>query len=201
MQNRQQLRTDIRRRRMALSAAEQQHAAAALATQLLQQPTLLGQQHFALYLTHEGEIDTAPLISALRQLGKQLYLPVLHPFQPGYLLFQQFLPTTPLRANRFGIAEPVLNCAEIMPVAALQVIFTPLVAFDSLGHRLGMGGGFYDRTLAQLPAASQSGAASTRPAIIGLAHNCQQVSAVPVDAWDQPLDAIITPGHYFNFFR
>lgn len=192
MQNRQQLRSEIRRRRQALTAAEQQHAATALVQQVLQHPSLMALQHFALYLTNEGEINTAPLIHAFLAAGKNLYLPVLHPFAAGYLLFQHYQPQTPLQPNRFGIAEPVLNCAEIKPLAELDVIFTPLVAFDSQGQRLGMGGGFYDRTLAQLPFDATT-------TVIGLAHDCQQVTAVPVEAWDQPLDAIFTPSQYFQF--
>lgn len=192
MPSRQQLRTEMRRRRQSLTAAEQQQAAAALVEQVLQHPSLMALQHFALYLTNEGEINTAPLIQALLAIGKNLYLPVLHPFAAGYLLFQHYRPQTPLQPNRFGIAEPVLNCAEIKPLAELDVIFTPLVAFDSQGQRLGMGGGFYDRTLAQLPFDATT-------TVIGLAHDCQQVTAVPVEAWDQPLDAVITPSQYFQF--
>lgn len=192
MQNRQQLRTEIRRRRMALTASEQQQAATALVKRVLGQPTLMAQQHVALYLSNDGEINTAPLIQALLAAGKNLYLPVLHPFASGYLLFQHYQAQTPLQPNRFGIAEPVLNCAEVKPVPELEVIFTPLVAFDSQGQRLGMGGGFYDRTLAQLPV-------NHTTAIVGLAHSCQQVAAVPVEPWDQPLDAIVTPDHYFQF--
>lgn len=194
MQSRQQLRTEIRRRRMALTASAQQQAAASLVQQVLQQPHLMAKQHFALYLSNDGEINTAPLIAALRSAGKTLYLPVLHPFATGYLLFQHYEVHTPLQPNRFAIAEPVLNCAQVKPVAELEVIFTPLVAFDASGQRLGMGGGFYDRTLSQLP----------RPhhcAIIGLAHNCQQVAQVPVEPWDQPLDAIITPAHVYHLKR
>jgi len=192
MPSRQQLRTEIRRRRMALTVSDQLQAATALVQQVLQQPVLMAKQHFALYLSNDGEINTAPLIAALRAAGKTLYLPVLHPFAAGYLLFQQYQPATPLHANRFGIAEPELNCADIKPVAELDVIFTPLVAFDSRGQRLGMGGGFYDRTLAQL-------AANHNASIIGLAHSCQQVAQVPVEPWDQPLHAIITPAHYYRF--
>lgn len=192
MQNRQQLRTEIRRRRMALSANEQAQAASALVQQVLSAPALMARQHFALYLSNDGEINTAPLIAALLAYGKTLYLPILHPVVPGYLVFQHYDQHTPMTTNRFGIAEPALNCATIKPVAELEVIFTPLVAFDKQGNRLGMGGGFYDRTLAQLPK-------NHHTALIGLAHQCQLVSELPVAAWDQPLDGIITPTEYYQF--
>lgn len=192
MQNRQQLRTEIRRRRMALTTSEQQQAANALVTQVLQHPTLMAKQHFALYLSNDGEINTTPLITALLAAGKTLYLPILHPVVPGYLLFQHYDKNTAMTTNRFGIAEPAINCSQLKPVAELEVIFTPLVAFDAQGNRLGMGGGFYDRTLSQLPSGHST-------ALIGLAHQCQLVPQLPVAAWDQPLNGIITPTKYYHF--
>lgn len=89
--------------------------------------------------------------------------------------------------NRYGILEPQLNCSHVSPVAQLDMILMPLVAFDSKGNRLGMGGGFYDRTLAHLPKNK-----AQRPTLIGIAHQCQFVDALPVASWDIPLDYIIT---------
>src|SRR5690606_30711932 len=124
--------------------------------------------------------------------GKQLYLPVLHPFVAGYLLFVRYDPDTLLYPNRFGIPEPLAQCHHLQPGNQLGISFTPLVAFDLKGNRLGMGGGFYDRTLSQLPAKSRS-------QVIGLAHSCQQVDAVPTDSWDVPLQRIITPAKHWVF--
>ena len=67
------------------------------------------------------------------------------------------------------------------PPAQLDLILAPLVAFDRAGGRLGMGGGYYDRLLS-----------APRPPVIGVAHGCQEVPRVPLDAWDQPVDAIVT---------
>lgn len=194
-QQRQSVRQHIRLLRQQMPVAIQTVASNQLVQQVLSQTELMRQQHFALYLAHDAELATAPLITALWQAGKQVYLPVLHPFCSGYLLFLRYEPSTPLRLNRFGIAEPQLNCTSVHPVAALDVIFTPLVAFDQTGNRLGMGGGFYDRTLSQLnplPARQQ-------PQIIGLAYACQQVAQLPVAAWDQPLNSVITPQQYWKF--
>ncbi|WP_337840593.1 5-formyltetrahydrofolate cyclo-ligase [Rheinheimera sp.] len=191
--SRAELRTLTRQRRRALSDAEQQQAANELTIRLLHWPELASCQHIALYLTNDGEISTQPLITALWARGKNLYLPLLHPLVPGYLLFQQFTPDTPLTLNKFGIGEPALNCSQIFPVQQLDLVLTPLVAFDAQGHRLGMGGGFYDRTLSQLPSDR------TRPVLMGLAHQCQQVEQVPVEAWDQPLRFIATPDRLWQF--
>lgn len=190
--SRQALRQQVRQFRQQLTAAEQTKAATELARQVTSNNWLLTKQHFALYLANDAELNTEPLIQALWQAGKNVYLPVLHPFCPGYLLFLHYDSSSVMQINRFNIPEPQLNCARVMPVAALDIIFTPLVAFDATGNRLGMGGGFYDRTLAQLPAASPC-------QVIGLAHNCQQVAAVPAEAWDIPLQQVITPAKYFDF--
>ena len=189
---RQAIRQQVRQLRQQLPTEVRAKAAIDLAEQIFSRSELSSRQHFALYLANDAELATEPLINALWHAGKDVYLPVLHPFCPGYLLFLHYDSATPLQPNRFGIPEPQLNCAKVMPVAELDIIFTPLVAFDATGNRLGMGGGFYDRTLSQLPPDSHC-------QVIGLAHNCQQVDAVPGEAWDIPLQQTITPGKYFDF--
>jgi 5-formyltetrahydrofolate cyclo-ligase len=189
---RQQLRKITRTKRQQLSAEAQQQAATDLAAKVLASDIIAPGQHIALYLANDGELDTYPLIQALWQLGKSVYLPVLHPFVAGYLLFVRYDKYTLLYPNKFGIPEPLPACHQLIPLQQLDIIFTPLVAFDAAGNRLGMGGGFYDRTLSQISPDSHC-------QVIGLAHNCQQVDAVPDEAWDIPLKQIITPGKYFDF--
>ena len=189
---RQQLRKLVRQRRQQLSPEQQQQAANSLVQQVLASAELKQSQHIALYLANDGELDTYPLIQALWQSGKTVYLPVLHPVVPGYLLFIHYDSNSVLYPNRFGIPEPLVQCHQLLPLNQLDIIFTPLVAFDKWGNRLGMGGGFYDRTLSQLPHNSHC-------QVIGLAHSCQQVDAVPVESWDVPLRRIITPDQLFKF--
>ncbi len=212
---RQAIRQQVRKLRNALSPEQQQQAAQQLSEQLLKLPQIVDATHIALYLSNDAELDTTPLIQALWQAGKQIYLPILHPFVPGYLIFQSYQQDTPMKLNQFQIPEPVLNCADLMPVAKLEVICTPLVAFDNKGNRLGMGGGFYDRTLSQLEASSanktvfnqanttqagltQAKPLQKKPLLIGLAHQCQQVVQLPIAAWDIPLSLIVTPGEIFR---
>ena len=182
---RQQIRAQIRRQRQALSPQQQQQAAQQVAERALSLPLLAQARNVALFLSFDGELDTRPLISRLWQRGQQVYLPVLHPFSTGQLLFIRYLPDTPLTPNRYGIPEPSLNLTELAPLNILDIILVPLVAFDARGQRLGMGGGFYDRTLQHW---QQHG---VLPA--GLAHCCQQVPALPTEQWDIPLPVIITP--------
>ncbi|WP_439243685.1 5-formyltetrahydrofolate cyclo-ligase [Lonepinella sp. BR2474] len=182
-QLRQDLRQQMRKTRQHLTAFEQAQAAQRITTQAL---TLIEQrqaQNIALYLSFDGEISTQLLIETLWQQGKNVYLPVLHPFCAGHLLFLQHRPDTPLITNKFGIFEPQLNVQNVLPVAQLDMIFTPLVAFDQQGNRLGMGGGFYDRTLQDWQQKSFIP--------VGLAHQCQQVEQLPVESWDMPLFRIL----------
>lgn len=95
--------------------------------------------------------------------------------------------------NRYGIAEPELDVQQVLPHSMLDLICTPLVAFDAEGNRLGMGGGYYDRTLA----CWHEHGLGPRP--LGLAHDCQQVESVPQAQWDVPLPQIITPARCWRF--
>ncbi len=187
---RQAIRQQVRKLRNALSREQQQQAAQMLVGQMLQLPQVIDATHIALYLSNDAELDTSPLIQALWQAGKNIYLPILHPFVPGYLIFQRYQQDTAMKLNRFQIPEPVLNCADIIPVAELDVICTPLVAFDAQGNRLGMGGGFYDRYLAHCHASSH---------IVGLAHAIQRLTPWRACPWDINLDAVITEAAVHRF--
>lgn len=184
-QQRQIIRQQIRQQRRALTSAQQQDFAWQVATRVTQHPRIQVARSVAVFLSFDGELDTGPLINRLWQLGKRVYLPVLHPFNPNNLLFLHYTVETPLVRNRFNILEPRLDVRSVLPLAQLDIILTPLVAFDAVGQRLGMGGGFYDRTLQHW---QRSG-----PYPIGLAHDCQQVTTLPVELWDIPLPEIITP--------
>lgn len=182
---RQQIRQTIRQARRQLTPEEQKIAAEQAKLNALQHPKIAQAKNIALFLSFDGEINTQPLIDALWQQNKQVYIPVLHPFSAHHLLFLHYRPDTQLVKNRFNIAEPPLDVRDVLPPEQLDVMLIPLVAFDSQGQRLGMGGGFYDRTLENW---RQSGFYP-----IGLAHDCQQVEQLPIAPWDIPLPEIITP--------
>lgn len=190
-QQRDEIRKAIRQKRRLLTLDEQQQAAEQLCEQVLSHPKIKQAQTIALFLSFDGEIDTSPLISQLWALNKQVCLPVLHPFHRHHLLFLRYDPTTQLVKNRFNIFEPPLNVNNIIPISDIDIIFTPLVAFDEFGQRLGMGGGFYDRTLENWQQQS------FYP--MGLAHTCQQVKPLPSADWDIPLPEIITPNKIWSF--
>ena len=180
---RNQLRQQIRKTRANLTALQQQQAEDSITQQALALIEARNAQHIALYVSFDGEISTEKLIKTLWAQDKHVYLPVLHPFNPNHLLFLRYLPDTPMLKNKFGIWEPKLNVQNALPLDELDILFTPLVAFDKQGNRLGMGGGFYDRTLQNWQ--------NTSFIPVGLAHQCQQVEQLPTEAWDVPLHRIL----------
>ncbi|WP_281556630.1 5-formyltetrahydrofolate cyclo-ligase [Thalassomonas sp. RHCl1] len=194
---RQQLRQLVRKRRQALTPEQQQQAAERLLEQLRQHPVINSADKLAIYLANDSEINTLPFIHWCWQQGKAVYLPVLHPFSKGQLLFLHYDQDTAMTVNHLGITEPKLDLQKICPVEQLDVLLTPLVAFDLSGDRLGMGGGFYDRTLEKWHRRHRSGE-STKLHPIGLAHDCQRVEKIPSEYWDVPIPEIITPGKVYQ---
>ncbi|MFP2770476.1 5-formyltetrahydrofolate cyclo-ligase [Oceanisphaera sp. KMM 10153] len=192
MSERHHIRQQIRQARRQLTAAEQQAASEVIIQHVANAEHLARADKVALYLANDGELDPQPLIDWYWSRGTRVYLPVLHHFSPGHLLFLRYDPDTRLVANRFGIPEPRLDIRLLLPKQELDIIYTPLVAFDATGNRIGMGGGFYDRTLA-----AWRHRLGPRP--VGLAHNCQQLPAIPTDSWDIPLPELITPDQHWRW--
>lgn len=185
--NVRELRKTLRQQRRALTPLQQRTAAAALLTQIARQPWFPCSRRLAFFMASDGEIDPGPLLALAQAAGKECFLPVLHPLGANRLHFARYTPGMLLSPNRFGIPEPPLKRNRIVPAWALDVIFMPLVGFDRHGHRLGMGGGFYDRTLAFTRRSPR-----TLPRLIGLAHHLQEVEQLPAQPWDVPLHAIAT---------
>ncbi len=183
---RSQLRSHLRQLRGSLSAAEQRIASNQVARHMLSHPDFLRSQNIAFYLPNDGEIDPGPLLHKAWKMGKACYLPVLKPGTVNCLWFTPFHADSKLKLNRYGIPEP--ERGQRRPTWSLDLVLMPLVGFDPKGNRLGMGGGFYDRSFAFL---SQDRPVR-RPTLIGLAHECQRVNQLPYDSWDIPLTEIIT---------
>ena len=188
---RSEIRQHIRQRRRALTPTEQHHFAELAAVRMLAYEPIAKAATVAVFLSFDGELDTTPLIRALWQAGKTIYLPVLHPFSKGNLLFLRYAEDSHLVMNRLKILEPKLNVRDVLPLDKLDVLITPLVAFDEQGQRLGMGGGFYDRTLQNW---QQHGLWP-----VGLAHDCQNVPVLPAQEWDIPLPAVVTPSRIWQW--
>ncbi|MFA5529724.1 MAG: 5-formyltetrahydrofolate cyclo-ligase [Thiohalomonadaceae bacterium] len=190
MESRQQIRRAMRTRRRALDLHERRAMDAALAARLACHPWFLRSRHIALYLPNDGEVDLNPLFRRAMALGKRCYLPVLSPAFHNRLWFAPYTPATPLALNTFRIPEPVVGWHDMRPVWTIDLVLTPLVAFDAHGNRLGMGGGFYDRTLAYLARR----AVWRKPRLLGVAYRFQEHERLPHQPWDIPLDGVVTDG-------
>lgn len=186
-QLRRRLRQHLRQQRNALSPLQQRHASQQLAKRLLANPDLYRARHLAIYCPNDGEISPLPYMQAARRRGIRVYLPVLHPLIPGKLVFSPYTSHTRLRPNRFGITEPAFSAGLKRPAWAMDAILFPLVGFDEHGGRLGMGGGFYDRTFAFSRTRPR-----LAPKLIGLAHDFQKVDSLPIEPWDVPLHSVVT---------
>ncbi len=183
------LRQQLRTLRQRLPIAEQRRAARAVADGLAGCPGFGAARRIAGYWACHGELDPLPLLERAWNAGKAVYLPVLTDAPPQSLRFAPYSPGTPLRRNRFHIPEPDVAPADWLKPTELDLVLMPLVAFDPTGTRLGMGGGFYDRSFAFL---LDPGYCGYRPWLIGLGYAFQKVAALPRQPWDVPLDAAIT---------
>lgn len=180
------LRTSLREQRNRLSNEQQKHneeKALLQVQKLLAQKTLQTPLNIGLFLSQDGELGTNKLIEYLwSQTEHKVFLPILA--EDNHMFFGEYRPETELQDNRFRIPEPVNE--TVIGADELDWVFTPLVGFDRRGNRMGMGGGFYDRTFAFKHQQQQSS-----PYLVGWAHACQEVERLDSQPWDVPLNAII----------
>ncbi len=183
------LRRELRARRRVIPAAERIAAAEHLAGYLLTLPLAPHSGYVAGYWAVDGEI--ALHAWQLRLPPSLVYcLPVLtegmsHQ-EESHLRFAPWRPGDPLVSNRFGIPEPDVAASSLLDAQAMALIVLPLVGFDAQGQRLGMGGGWYDRSLAFRRGHSAP------PWLVGAAFATQQLDALVAEPWDVPLDAVCT---------
>lgn len=138
------------------------------------------------YRPQGSELDPWPAMRRMAEAGARLALPVAAG-RDGPLSFRAYEPGDPLAPDAFGIASPTTGAALVEP----DLVITPLLAFDRCGRRMGQGAGHYDRTLAALRARKVV-------FVLGLAYAGQEVARMPVEAHDQPLDAILTEKAYIE---
>ncbi|WP_240125401.1 5-formyltetrahydrofolate cyclo-ligase [Thermomonas alba] len=179
--DRNALRQTLRKRRRALPAATRLAAAEALAERLLALPFLPARGYVGGYWAMDGEIGLHAFQLRLPP-GLVYCLPLLHP--DGRLRFAPWRAGDPLVTNRYGIPEPDIHPDAALHAAEMALLVLPLVGFDPACHRLGMGGGWYDRSLAFRRHAAPP------PWLVGAAFAAQQVDALPQADWDVRLDAV-----------
>ncbi len=187
-QQRAEIRKQMRRQRRALDGRELSQRSLAIADQLQRSRLFHNAQRIAGFIASDGEPSLEPLMQQAWQLGKTWHLPIIGMPNINRLWFAPYADGDALVANRYGIPEPAVHLCHTPKPLALDLILMPLVAFDAQGNRLGMGKGYYDRTLSFLHRRRHW----CKPRLIGIAHDFQRVGALPFQAWDVPLDAIVT---------
>ncbi len=186
--DRQQLRQTLRSRRRSLTRYQQHHAAKQIAMRLINSPLFAKCQKIGFYLAMDGEISPHLLLRLALARGKSCYLPVLRRFPKSELGFVKVTANSRLYRHPFGMKEPQQR--PRLFIDQLDLVCMPLVGFDKQGNRLGMGGGFYDRSLAK--------SRNRQLFKLGLAHDCQQVDSLITQSWDIPLHGIITATQHIN---
>lgn len=194
MNSRNQLRNKMRARRTALTGPEREHAAALLTGHLTKHPLFIRSRRIACYLANDGEIDLSHVMQQAWHMKKACYLPVLRGRPSRRLWFAPHRPDDHMTLNRYQIPEPDVPSRQLTHAWSLDLILAPLVAFDNHGNRLGMGGGYYDRTLEFLLRRQFW----MRPRIMGIAYDFQQVEALESCEWDIPVHAIATDAGIIN---
>ncbi|MFV1997560.1 MAG: 5-formyltetrahydrofolate cyclo-ligase [Acidiferrobacterales bacterium] len=190
-----QLRKKLRASRNSLTKMEQRVASVALAKRVTRTRTYCASKRIALYFASDGEISTDELMARIWRSGRQCYMPILSCAIGERLWFAPVDLNSKFQINRFGIPEPAVASRKLVDARRLDLILMPMVGFDLQGNRLGMGGGFYDRTLAFQHHRQKW----VRPRLIGLAHECQRVDKLEISSWDVPLHAVATDKNYYQF--
>ncbi len=186
--SRANLRRQLRAQRRAIDEEQRRLAARALVRSALRSGILHRRRRIAFYLPADGEIDILPLLAYASALGRECYLPVLDSLRAARLWFMPYRPGDRLVLNHFGIGEPALGARARVPANELDLVLLPLLAFDDSGNRLGMGGGYYDRSLACLRHRRHW----RRPALYGVAYAFQHITTLQAEPWDVPLDGCLT---------
>jgi 5-formyltetrahydrofolate cyclo-ligase len=184
---RKQLRQQLRKQRRQLSPYQQKVASKKIALRLIRLTQFKQAKRIAFYQAADGEINTQLLIKIALKHHKHCYLPVLQRFPNQELGFVRIYANSRLHKHRFGFKEPKQK--PRLFIYQLDIVCMPLVGFDKHCQRLGMGGGFYDRSLAAKK--------YCHVFKLGLAHDCQQVNNIPTASWDIALDAVVTPTQYY----
>jgi 5-formyltetrahydrofolate cyclo-ligase len=186
------LRRVLRDTRRSLTHAEQRAHARHLVRILRRELRFQRARRIGAYWAADGELDPIAVLKAAQARGTWVFLPILKQTfarRARHLRFGRYRPGQPLHPNRYGIPEPRSRGRDLVSPRRLDLLLIPLVGFDASCQRIGMGGGYYDRTLAYL---NDGRRRWRRPHLIGVAHDCQRLPRILPQPWDVRLDAVAT---------
>ena len=183
-QQKRELRRKSLRARSALLPDEREHASEIIADKVVRSAFFQRSRTIGCYLSLSVEVDTWRIIARAWRMKKRIFAPVTR--RKRMLEFRELTPRTSLVRDDFGLLMP--DHGDVIAARKLDLVLTPLVAFDADCERIGMGGGYYDRTFSFL----RGRRLLLKPKLVGLAFSCQQVPAIPANPWDIRLYSVIT---------
>ena len=182
-----EIRKELRKVRKSIDAPTRKKKGKKLLYQCQKNAIFRNAKHIAIFTPNDGEIETLDTINFLTNQGYFVYLPILVKERLKFSKIGKFY-----RKNRFGIDEPIFS--PLKGAHKMDIILMPLVGFDKNKNRLGMGGGFYDKTLS-----FHTKLKSFRvPKLYGLAFDAQEVGHLTSKPWDVPVDGIVTPTRFIK---
>jgi 5-formyltetrahydrofolate cyclo-ligase len=200
--NKSSLRKALRERRAAVPSNVRQSAGRSIERLALNRRLVRRGWRIGFYVPAKGEVDILPLLNRALWMGAECYLPMLPPragdWHGGRRLWFSRLGGVARHwtVNRYGIPEYGHHASRVR-IWQLQVVFLPMLGFDARGYRMGMGGGYYDTSLAYLSRRRRW----RKPLLVGVAFELQRVEALPHDPWDIPVDVVLTESRCHTFSR
>jgi 5-formyltetrahydrofolate cyclo-ligase len=170
--------------RRALNDEARDNASAKICDLIIHSHEFMSCKILACYLPTDDEVDPTAVINRAWRAKKRVFAPVTS--SHGKMFFRQLTPDTDLAMNQFGLWEPLSGPS--IAAKFLDVVITPLAAFDAERHRIGMGGGYFDRCFHFL----QKRKTWLQPKLIGVAFDCQKVEKIVPNPWDVRLYRIVT---------
>lgn len=168
--------------RRSMTEEERLVAGATISRRILRSRVFFAARSVACYLPMADEVDPREIIARGWRANKRIFCPVME--KNGAMLFRELRPDSTLLRNKFGLWEPVDG--EEIPPRRLDLVITPVVAFDRHCNRIGMGGGYFDRCFSFL----RHRRSWIAPKLLGVAFACQEVAKISPNPWDIRLYAV-----------
>ena len=193
MKTTNEIRKQIRSARRAVEPAIRQRQSSNICQTISELDSYQAASRVAAYLAFDGEADPMELMVSAVDQGKQVFLPMIVG-RSKPLAFAPWTPSTTMEKNRFDILEPVVDPSELISAEQLDFVVTPLVAFDERCNRIGVGGGYYDRTFAFLNEPERLKSIQ----LVGFAFELQKLPEIQPQEWDIRIDAVVTESQIYR---
>lgn len=181
-----ELRAQLKKQRRSLSTLQQQEKSSQITSQVVKSLPFKNAQQIAFYYAVSNEANPQ-FFDLPEETRKEFYLPVLSTLKTQSLLFSPVNQESKFQLNKYAIPEPICSNNKLITGNTLDLVIVPLLGFDISGNRLGMGGGYYDRSFS-----FKNKSQKNKPILMGFAYAFQEVENLLTEDWDVKLDYIAT---------